>query len=233
MAKFSVAYVKQHPVMFGTIIVVFGLLFWFMFRGSGGGASSGGVSVVNAGPSDAQVAAGTQLQLAQIGANTQLQMGQLSLAAAAAQTESQERLATMELAYKTQELASQHDLGDKTIAASLEALSLQLNNALQTTNSNNQFMVDYAKVAADSATTQLAINAALQRDLSKDQLEGFKYSSALAVIPTLKKGDRDAALISLTLGKPSSHGAVGVMPSSGGGGFNPLKVISPVTNLFG
>lgn len=230
MSKFSVVYVKKHPVMFGAIVVVFGLLFWLLLNRGSGGGSAGGVSVVNSGPSDAQVAAGTQLQLAQIGANSQVQMGQLSLAAAAAQIEGQTTIAQMELAYKTQELAAQHDLGEQTIQASLGALQLQLNNQLQTTNSNNQFMVDYAKVAADSATTQLMIGSALQRDLSAQQLEAFKYSTAASIIPTLKKGKRDNAFFALT-------GTVDQVAmaklGAGGGGFNPINVISPVTNIVG
>lgn len=180
--------------MFGTILIVFGLLFWFMInRGSG----SRGITVSNSGPSDAQVQAGTAVQLAQLGANTQLAMGQLSLAAQSQGIDAQQAIAAMEMQVRLAELAAQNQVANSTIEASLGALTLQLNSNLAITNSNNQFMVDYASVAAESATQQLLIGAALQRDLGEQQLEAFKFSAAAAVIPSLKKGRRDNAFFAL------------------------------------
>lgn len=180
--------------MFGTIFVVFGVLFWFMISGRGGSGGSGAVTVTNSGPSDAQVAAGTQLQMAQLGAQTQIAMGQMALGAKAAEMEATKELAGMELAYRVQELGVTAALNSKTIEASLAALSLNLSTQSSINHDNNQFMLDYASNAQDAATTQLLIGANLQRDLGAQQLDAFKTSSMLSIIPTLKKKDRDESL---------------------------------------
>jgi len=191
--KFSLAYVKQNPVMFGVIFIVFGLLLWLLINRGGAGSSSG-TTVVNSGPSDAQVAMGTQLQMAQIQAGSAASLGSMQLEALGRQMETQYALAGLELQYSMAELGANERMSDKALEASLGALAIQMSGNLAMNDSNNQFMVDYARVAADSATTQIAINAALQRDMSRDQLEGFKFNSAISAIGTLKKKDRDNAL---------------------------------------
>ena len=216
MAKFSLNYVKKNPVMFGGIIIVFGLLLWLLMSGRGGGAASGGGTVVSSGPSEAlqaqamQVNAGVQtatlqanaaLQSKQIEAAMSQQRGALELEALTRNIEGQENLALMQQQYMIAELESNRALSSEQTAASLAALQTQMSYSLAQTESNNQAMIDYASVAADSATTQLAINAALQRDLSSQQLEAYKYGADVAVkqaslsaIGMLKKKDRDTAL---------------------------------------
>lgn len=235
MKHFNVQYVKAHPVMFGTIVIVFGLLFWMLLNHRGGGSSS--VTVANSGPSDAQVAAGVQLSMAQLGANTQVTLAQMDLAAKAQDIEGQKSLAAMELAYQVQELGAQHDLGVQTIQASLASLTAQLNNNLAVTNSNNQFMLDYAQSASDAATTQLAINAGLQRDLSKDSLDAMKFGTLASTIGTLKAGKRDNAFALLT---SETYGGGHVDPAAimapngdhSGGGFNPLGAVFGVAGMI-
>jgi hypothetical protein len=201
--KFSFAYVKSNPVMFGVIFVVFGLLLWMLLNK---GHSSGSTQYVASGPSEALQAtalqAGTQVQLAQIGNAQATQMGAIQLEALSRQLEGQQNLAVLETQFHTLELASNERMGDKQIEASLGALQAQLNNNLATTESNNGFMVDYARVAADSATNQIAINASLQRAMSQDQLEAYEYGTDAAIknnlinasfsqIQFMKKRDRD------------------------------------------
>jgi hypothetical protein len=205
--RFNVAYVKQHPAMFGTIFVVFGLLLWLMLNK--GHASSGGGQYVTTGPSEALQAAnlqaGTALQLKQLDLAGAAQSGQMQLAALTAQINGQEQMANMQMQYQFAELAANSALGSKQIDASLIALQAQLDNQLETTNSNNQFMVDYAKVAADNATAQVMINANLQatlgaqsvdlqKQLSADQLKAYTVGSLASVIPSLSKSDRDNTL---------------------------------------
>lgn len=219
MAKFSLAYVKQNPVMFGAIVVGVGVVV-YMVASKGAPASS--TTTVASGPSEALQAAGlqasTQVQLAQIQAAGGNSAAAIQLEALSRQIEGQLALGALEMQYKTLELASSERLGSLQVEASLSALQAQLDNSAALTESNNQFMVDYARVATESATMQSAINAALQRDLSEQQLEGYKYGldnslkqGILATIPSLKSKDRDTALAAFMA---TSRG----LPFSGGKG---------------
>jgi hypothetical protein len=145
------------------------------------------------------------LQLKQLDLAGAAQSGQMQLAALTAQINGQEQMANMQMQYQFAELAANSALGSKQIDASLIALQAQLDNQLETTNSNNQFMVDYAKVAADNATAQVMINANLQatlgaqsvdlqKQLSADQLKAYTVGSLASVIPSLSKSDRDNTL---------------------------------------
>ena len=193
MQKFSFTYVKQHPVMFGAIVLVFGVLFWMLLNHKASAGSGGGTTVVQSGPSDAQVAAGVQLQEAQLAANTQVALAQISAGANSANNDSQERLAALALQGHLTDVQANYNLGEQQITASVQSLAMQLKNNLDITNSNNSFMLDYAKNAQDAATAQLMIGANLQEQLSADQLAAFKFQSLASVIPTLKEGKRDNA----------------------------------------
>lgn len=203
MAKFSLSYVKKNPVMFGAIFVVFGLLLWLLMnRGASGGGST---QYVQSGPSEALQAAsmqtGAAIQAKQIDAAVQTQMGAMQLEALSRQIEGQQGIALLEAQYRTAELAASERMSELQTTASLAALQSQLNNQAAMNESNNQFMVDYARQAQEAATTQVAINAALQRDLGAQQLDAYKYGldtsikqGILSMIPSLKKKDRDTAL---------------------------------------
>lgn len=218
MSKFSVVYVKKHPWLFGAIFLVFGVFLWMLLnRGaSSGSASVGGTTVVTPGPSDTQVAAGVALQQAQIASNTELGLAQLSIAANAQNIAGQRDLAAMALEANLAQVQADYSLGSATIEASVTALTAQLANNLAITHDNNSFMLNYARDAQDAATAQLMIGANLQEHLGQQQLEAFKFGTAAAVIPTLKKGRRDNAFFALTGttdylagGQPNTSGSLG------------------------
>jgi len=234
MAKFNLEYVKKNPVMFGAIFVVFGLLFWVLIsRGSG----SGSTQVIQTGPSEnlqaAAMQTGAALQAKQIEAASAQAMGAYQLEALSRQIEGQYSIAILEAQYRTAELAASERMGELQTTASLAALQSQLNAQTQAIESNNQFMVDYARVAADSATMNSAINAALQRDLSAQQLDAYKYgldtsikNTALSLVSSLKKKNRDEALTALGssfTGTPNTY----VAQSGGGFSFGGLAGILP------
>lgn len=219
MPKINVAYVKQHPFMFGTIFLVFGVFLWMLLnRGESSSASGGGTTVVNPGPSDAQVMAGVALQQAQIDSSTQMglahmasdtQIGlaQLEIAAHHDDNSAQRDLAAMALTAQMAEIQASYNLGKGQLEASVASLGMQLSNNLAITQSNNGFMLDYARQANDAATAQLMIGANLQATLGAQALDGYKYgidaskyTATLATIPSLKKGDRDDALNTLITG---------------------------------
>ena len=195
--RFSVAYVKQHPAMFGVIALVFGLGFWLLLnKGHGGGG--GQMVVQSGGPSGAEIAAGVQLQTAQLGANvqlqsnslaaqTQVQLANLSLEGLGMQLDGQKQMAAAELSYRLADLAANHDISSKQIDASLEALTTQLASTYAVQHDNNAFMLDYAKNAQDAATSQILIGANLQAELGSQQLKAFEVSSVMSQAGRLKK----------------------------------------------
>jgi hypothetical protein len=116
------------------------------------------------------------LQLAQIEGQTQLGMGQLSLAANNQNNDAQVTLAGMALQAQIAQIQADHEATNAQIEASLGALTLQLGHDLAITHDNNQFMIDYAKNAQDSATAQLIVGADLQKALSADQLKASQLA---------------------------------------------------------
>lgn len=211
--KFNLQYVKKNPVMFGAIFLVFGLLIWLLINR---GASSGSTQYVTQGPSEAlqaaQLSAGVALQGKQIDASVQTTMAGMQLEALTRQLAGSAAIANMEMQYRIAELGENSDLGRLQIQASLAALDAQLDNNLAITNANNSFMIGYASQANQAAVQTVAINAALQRELSRDQKEAFQTGAIMSALPAAMGSamdvDRDnvAALFAgLAMGKPMSY----------------------------
>lgn len=205
LKKFSWGYVKQNPVMFGIIFLVFGLLLWVLINRGGSASASGGTTYVASGPSEALQAAnlqaGTQVQLAQIQANTANNASAFQLEALSSQIEGQLAVTALEAQFRTLELASNERLTELQTNASLAALTAQLTTQRAMSADANSFALDYARAANDAAVSTVMINAALQRDLGAQQTEAYKaglqtsiLQGVLATIPSLKKKDRDTAL---------------------------------------
>lgn len=249
LKKVNLGYIKQHPYMFGAILLVFGLLFYLLLnRGvDANGEPVGSTTVVNPGPSDAQIAAGLQLQMAQLGANasitaatierdTQIALAQIAATANTAGYQSQENLAALALQGQLAEIQANYNLGKGQLEASVASLSMQLANNLAITNSNNQFMIDYAKNAQDAATQQLLIGANLQATLGAQQLDAYKYATLINVIPTLNSGKRDNAF-AIVAGNLTGADAIAAMQpngaNNGGSSLNPLTLISPLAGMVG
>lgn len=234
MAKFSIAYVKSRPLLFGGIFLVFGVGLWLLLNRSAGASSGsgGGTTVVNQGPSDAAIAANVALQQTQISASTQVALAQLELAGHHEEVQNQVTLAGLALTQNMAQIQADHDLSQKQLEATLAGMTMQLANNLDMQHDSNQFMLDYAKNAQDAATSQLLIGANLQATLGQQQLEGFKFQAAASVIPTLKSKQRGAAYNGLLVfGGGDAAGiatAEKAMPKAGGGGFfsGLAKVIS-------
>jgi hypothetical protein len=192
--RFSLSYVKSNPVLFGGIVVVFGLMFWLLMNK--GAAGSSAPTYVSSGPSEAlqvaQLQAGTQVQLAGISAQSANAQGAMQLEALSRQIEGQIGMAQLEAQYQTLALGVESQLSKLQIDASLAALNSQMANNLAITEENNSFQIGYAKVAYDAAEAQAFMGAALQRDLAVMQADAYKQSNLLAILPSLKKRDRAA-----------------------------------------
>lgn len=175
-------YVKKRPALFISAAVVFGLLLFVVTR-SGGGAASGGGTVISQGPSEAlqaqDMAINASLASAQISANTELQRGAMELEALSRQIEGQENLAVLAMRGMIAELDTNRAISSEQTQASLAALNAQLSYGLAGQESANQASVDMARIAADAGTQQLAINAAMQRDIVNRTLEANITQTAL------------------------------------------------------
>jgi hypothetical protein len=232
--KFSFAYVKKNPILFTMIFLVFGVLVLLVLNK---GASSSGNAVAS-GPSDAQIQAQAALAAKQLDIAGQVQLGGLSISGLAQQGQNDLALANVASTVALAQVAADVHNNDVSTAASLAALTAQLAANVQMNNSNNQFQVDYAKIAADTSLHIVQANNALQTTLSHDQLVAYQTGSIVQSISSAKKGDRDqltAALIGSITGQPISYGIPGakgsievnnpnlpapIPNSSGGGGLN-------------
>jgi hypothetical protein len=226
------AYVKRNPVMFGVAFVVFALLLFVLTR-SGGSAASG-TTVISSGPSEGfqaqAMAINAQSQQAQLAANVQLQGQALELEALTRNLDSQENLAILSMQFGLAELEANRAISSEQTAASLAALTQQLNYGLATTEANIQGSVDMATIAAESATTQMMINASIQRDMIGAQMDMFNTqiraqqdANILSTIQTAKKKDRDT-LIGAFLANRSGQGF------TGGKGDDRIVLAAPSNN---
>lgn len=216
LKKFSFTYVKQHPVMFGAISLVFGLFLWMLLNKGAAPANAPVGTVIQNGPTDAQIQAGIALQQTQVEANTQVALAQLSLNANADNNASQEHLATIALQGQLADIQANYNLGKSQIEASVVGLTEQLANNLAITNSNNGFMLDYAKNAQDAATAQLVINANLQENLTTQsidlqktlatqQLQAYEFGTTASLISQFGSPQRRETLIQTTLPQYAAH----------------------------
>jgi hypothetical protein len=152
--KINWAYLKKPSVIIGAVILFFVLLFML----NRGGAKAASQTVVNQGPTDAQVTAQTQLAIAQIGAGLQGQALQLDFAKSQDANATQLAEAQIAATLSGQSLQVQRDIATQTVAAQVHGLDLQY----QTAVANNQFALNYAQQQYNYGIATTAINANLQ-----------------------------------------------------------------------
>lgn len=195
--KFSVEYVKKNPVLFGGILLVFGVLFYlYLNRGAAGSSST---TVVSSGPTDAQLAAQTQLGIAQIGANAQTAGYNAQIGLAAQQGANDFALAQLARDVDLAQIAADATTSAQSINAQLVALHEQITGQVQMNANNNSFQLDYAKTTYSAAQAQTDANIALQEKLSGDQLKAYQTGILFNSIAMAPEVDRDN-LIALAAG---------------------------------
>lgn len=164
-------FLKKPSVIVGAVILFFILL--FLLNRGGSSASSG--QTVNAGPSDAQVAAQSQYAMAQLGASVQGQAISADLSKSADANQTQLALATIAAAANGQSLAVQSVIAQQTVAAQVHGLDLQYQTAL----ANNNFALNYAQQQFNYGIASSAINANLQAHMADLQASSFNLASEL------------------------------------------------------
>ena len=188
-----IEYIKRNKIMIGAIVIVALLILFVATR-----ASEPATQVVNTGPSEAELAAKTQIALASIAAGVETSQAQAQVAAIQTQGQAELALANIGAQVSMADIQANERLTYKAQDAQLQALAAQLAADSAIVQSNNQFQIDYARVASDNALEQVKINAALQANLAQQQSDVFKYTAAISTIPDLKKKDRDNVLLALT-----------------------------------
>lgn len=206
-------FLKKPSVMIGAIILFFILL--FMLNRGGSSASSG--QVVNAGPTDAQVAAQTQLAMATMGSQLQGQALQVDYNKSVDSNQTQLALATIAAAAQGQSLAVQEAIAAQTIAAQTHGLDLQYQTAL----ANNNFALNYAQEQFNYGLASSAINANLQAHMADLQASSFNLAQELSHVTDVRLhgGQRLAVLQNII----NTNGAI-ASPSSTSVIINPYNL---------
>ncbi len=172
----AMVWVKSHPYLTGAVVIVAGLAAYLIMSSR---QSGGGQMVVSgaAGPSDSQIAASTQLQLAQMGAQVQLASIAAGANADVQGYQAQLALAQINAGYNHDALLVQQQLGMSQIEAQRDAQKQQtigtilmsylssattlgaiaLSNPLKTTNSKQKsgfFGIGGGTTTSTSETSQ-------------------------------------------------------------------------------
>lgn len=176
--KINWKFMKKPSVIIGAIVLFFILLF---LLNRGGSSSSSGQTVVNTGPSDAQVNAQTQLAMAQISAGLQGSAIQLDYAKSQNANETGLALAQIAAAVQGQQTAAQEAIAAQTVAAQVHGLDLQYQTGVQ----NNQFALNYANAQFGYGLASQAITANTQLEMSRDQLLAYKMQTDAGLVTSL------------------------------------------------
>ena len=241
--KINWAYLKKPSVLIGAVVLFFVLLF---LLNRSGGASASGQTVVNSGPTDAQITQETQMAMAQLSAGLQQQAIAVDYAKSQDTNATQLGLATIAAAANTQSLAVQQEIADRTVNAQVHGLDLQYQGLVD----QNATALAAAQAQYNYGLASQAINANVTTTLSQqqleayaissaNQLEAFKFSTEASIIPTLKAGKRDNAfaLLATAAANPSSVNPVTttmiMAPNGSSGQSNSIPAwISPVGSLL-
>lgn len=164
--KMNFAVFKKGKPIYWVIggIVVFALFYLMFNKGAG---SSSGITTVNAGPSDAAVAASTQLALAQTNANAGVAVATLQYNGQLAQTQ-----AAADVAKYTANLD-----------AATSAATLDTQKAIAAINA--EYSLDTAKVAAETNIAQWTLNANVLTTQLQTNAQMFSDSMKASVVNNL------------------------------------------------
>jgi len=216
--------VKKPGFIIGAIVLFFVVL-WFVNRSGGG--STGTIQTSN-GVDPNQLAAATQIQLAQIGAGVQVAAINADYAKSQDQGQVALALAQIQAASDAQNIAAQRDIAEQTIALNAHQMDLQYQESVN----SNATALAYEQNSYNYALQTNAQNIAFQENLSQQQLTAYEFAGIKDVIQQFGNPARRQAyvpaLVQFAEGQPVN---VATTTNVGGGGFNPIGLISPVANV--
>lgn len=194
--KLNLKVFKSRPVLWIVGGIVLFVIFYLMFNKGGSGTSteSGGITTINTGPSDAAIAASTQLQLAQVQAGAAIQQSNAQSAAAIA-------IATLQAQSDIANTQASADVAKYTAGVDAATQGQYLNVQKEIAQTNAEYSYDTAKVASETAlgiqeSQQQMFEAQLGSNVQMLQIQSSNLitQSLIAQIPSLKSKDRDNAL---------------------------------------
>lgn len=174
----------------GIVVFVFFYLIFNKGSSSAGSSGGGGITTINSGPSDAQIAAATQIGVAQIAANTQ----NAQIAGAVA-------IATLQQQGQLQQTYAAADLAKFTAGLDAATASKTLDTQLEIAGLNAEYNFSTAKLAADVTRDQFLSNERIVKGqletnaaMFKDQVDALKFQSMVGAIQFAPEVDRDNML---------------------------------------
>lgn len=173
---------KKRPFLWGGIAIAIFVLFYLLFSRGGGNASSGSTQYVETGPSEAEIAAQSNIAMAQIQANIASQ--QFASEAAIKNAEFAASVKNSEFAYN---VALVQIDAEKAILENQSEYSLATARVAAETN------LEMAKLDRDVLTTQLNT----QSQMFSKQIDSLTNQALIAQVSTLKKKNRDDVLLAL------------------------------------
>jgi len=205
-------------------IVLF-VIFYLLASGGSKSTGSGAVttSVINSGPSDAQLAAGAAVQTAQIQASVAANESAAQVAAIQSQTNAQVAIATLQFQGDLANTQAGADVAKYVAALDANVATSSFTAQTNALQIQSEYSFATAKVAAETdlaknyqnntlLLNQLQTNAAMFHD----QVQGLNFQALVGQIGAVKSNDRDNAFAlaaaSLQPGGTSYH-------DSGSGSF--------------
>lgn len=198
---------KGKPIYWIIGAIVLFVIFYLLASGGSksSGSSSGGVTTVNTGPSDAQVAAGAQVQMAQLQAQAAVNAASANLAAEQTQANAAVAVATLQAQNDALATTIGGDVAKYTanldatvqqsaITAQMQAIQTQAEYSFATAKTAAETNIAIQQINANVFANQLEANNEALRIQSKNLVD----QTLIAQIPSLKKKNRDDVLLALT-----------------------------------
>lgn len=205
--KLNFSFLKKAKPIYWVLgaVAIFVLFYVLMNKGGSSNGSSGGVTTIVSGPSEAETIASANIAMAQIEANAASQNMQLQLAAIKEQGAVDVAIANLGAQYSMAETQASADVA-KYLAQTEGTIQLAgLDAQKEIAQLNAQYSYDTARVASETAIASRQIDAAiLNSQLSanvqmfSEQAQALRTNAILSTIPTLKKKNRDDVLVELT-----------------------------------
>lgn len=181
--KFNWKIFKKGKPIYWIIGAVFLFVIFYLISSGGSKAttSSGGITTINTGPSDAQVAASSQIALAQISAQAMQSQAALEYQAVQERTAGEVAIATLDIQSRLAEsrLASETalGLGSQQITGQLAAINAQMKSA----EMQAEYSFATAKMASETNLAMYGLDTQVAMKNIDAQLEGLRVTSNMNI----------------------------------------------------
>jgi hypothetical protein len=241
MMKFNLAIFKGKNSIWWIVGAIILFIVFYMVASAGAPAKAGGLTVQNAGPSDAAIAANAQLTGMQLSAQAQVYQSQIELAALNAAANRDISIAQIQADTQLADTQASADIAKYVAANQTSIAQQQLTTQLAIARADMEYGLASSEVAAQTQLGLKAIDASTVQyqlktnsDIIMRQFESNERSLAIQ-----SQSLKDQAIISAVSTAPKGVGLQRIQAVLGQpvtpqkkGGFNIGSLISPVSTLF-